>query len=326
MRAIVLEEKGGPEVLQVRDGIPDPAPGPEEVVVDIVSTAVNRADLLQRMGFYPGPPMAHEIPGLEFAGRVSAVGERVADRQVGDAVMAISNGGCYAEKIAIHERQTMPVPEALALSDAGAFPEVYITAWDALVRQGGLTSGRWALVHAGASGVGTASIQIAKALGARIAVTASAGKHEVCHQLGADVVIDYNAEDFADRALETTDGVGVDVVLDVVGGDYLPNNVRSVRIGGRIIQVGVMNGGPVPFDPGSLLMKRAALIGTTLRARPIEEKIAVTQEFAAQLLPRVADGSLAPLIDSRFPLAEVAAAHERMGANLNAGKIVLDVG
>ena len=326
MRAVVLGEKGGPEVLRVRDDIPEPVPGPEEVLVDVVSSAINRADLLQRMGLYPGPPMEHEIPGLEFAGKVAAVGERVAGRAVGDLVMGIDNGGCHAERLAIHERQTMVVPAELAITDAGAFPEVYITAWDALVRQGGLTSGRWALVHAGASGVGTASIQIAKAIGARIAVTASAGKHSVCRGLGADVVIDYNAEDFADIVLESTDGAGVDVVLDVIGGDYLPRNVRSVRLGGRIIQVGVMNGGPVPFDTGSLLMKRAALIGTTLRARPIEEKIAITREFAAQMLPRVSEGFLSPVIDSRFPLVEVASAHERMGANANAGKIVLDIG
>lgn len=325
MRAVVLEEKGGPEVLQVRDDIPDPVPGPEEVTVAIESSAVNRADLLQRMGFYPGPPMVHEIPGLEYAGRVVALGDRVAGRVVGDAVMGISNGGCYAEKISVHERQTMLVPEALPLNDAGAFPEVYITAWDALVRQGGLTSGRWALVHAGASGVGTASIQIAKALGARIAVTASAGKHAVCEALGADVVIDYAIDDFADRVLEATGGAGADVILDVIGGDYLPRNVRCVRLGGRIIQVGVMAGGPVPFDVGSLLMKRATVTGTTLRARPIEEKIAITQEFTAQMLPRVGDGSLSPVIDSRFSLDEVAAAHEHMEANANAGKIVLDI-
>jgi NADPH2:quinone reductase len=324
MRAVVLEEKGGPEVLRVRD-VPEPVPGPEEVLVDITSTAVNRADLLQRMGLYPGPPMAHEIPGLEFAGRVAAVGERVTGRTTGDAVMGISNGGCYAERIAVHERQTMAVPSELGLADAGAFPEVYITAWDALVRQGGLTSGRWALVHAGASGVGTAAIQIARAVGARIAVTASAGKHDVCRGLGADVVIDYRSEDFVEVVGEVTGGTGVDVVLDVIGGEYLPRNVAAVRTGGRIIQVGVMAGGPVPFDAGSLLVKRAALIGTTLRARPIEEKIAVTVEFAAQMLPRVHDGTLAPVIDSRFPLDRVAEAHERMGANLNAGKIVLEV-
>ena len=324
MQAIVLEEKGGPEVLQMRE-VPDPVPGPDEVLVEVVSTAVNRADLLQRMGLYPGPPMAFEIPGLEFAGRVAAVGERVTEHAVGDAVMGIQNGGCYAERLTVPERQAMPVPDALSLGDAGAFPEVFITAWDALVRQGGLTSGRWALVHAGASGVGTAAIQIAKTLGARIAVTASAGKHEVCRGLGADAVIDYNAEDFVEVVHDATGGAGADVVLDVIGGDYLPRNVAAVAVGGRIIQVGVMAGKPVPFDVGSLLVKRASVTGTTLRARPIEEKIAITREFATQLLPHVANGGLTPIIDSRYPLADVAAAHTRMGANANAGKLLLEV-
>lgn len=324
MRAIVLEEKGGPEVLQIKE-VPDPVPGPEELLVDVVSTAVNRADLLQRMGLYPGPPMVFEIPGLEFAGRVVGVGDRVTEAVIGDVVMGIQNGGCYAEKLTVHERQAMAVPDSLPLADAGAFPEVFITAWDALVRQGGLTSGRWALVHAGASGVGTAAIQIAKTLGARIAVTASAGKHEVCRALGADLVIDYAIEDFVDKVRAVTDGAGVDVVLDVVGGEYLPGNVAAVALGGRIIQVGVMAAKPVPFEVGSLLMKRASITGTTLRARPVEEKIAITQEFAAQLLPHVALGVLKPVIDSRYALDEVAAAHTRMGQNANAGKLVLDV-
>ncbi len=324
MRAVVLEAKGGPEVLQIKE-VPDPVAGPDEVLVQIVSSALNRADLLQRMGLYPGPAMEHEIPGLEFAGRVIAAGERVTEHGIGDAVMGISNGGCYAEQIAIHERQAMRVPEALPLSDAGAFPEVFVTAWDALVRQGGLTSGRWALVHAGASGVGTAAIQICKAMGARIAVTASAGKHDVCHQLGADVVIDYNADDFVAVTKDATGGVGVDVVLDVIGGEYVPRNVSALRLGGRIIQVGVMAGGPVPFDVARLLMKRATITGTTLRARPIEEKVAITREFAAQILPHVASGAIRPVIDSRYPLDEVAAAHERMASNANAGKLVLDI-
>jgi len=324
MRAVVLEAKGGPEVLQVME-VPDPVPGPEEVLVEVVTTALNRADLLQRMGLYPGPPMAHEIPGLEFAGRVVAVGERVTEHAVGDAVMGISNGGCYAERLTVHERLAMKVPDALPLSDAGAFPEVFITAWDALVRQSGLTSGRWALVHAGASGVGTASIQIAKTLGARIAVTASAGKHEVCHALGADVVIDYHTEDFVDGVRAATEGAGVDVVLDVIGGEYLPRNVAAVAMGGRIIQVGVMAGKSVPFDVGSLLMKRASVTGTTLRARPLEEKIAITREFAAQLLPHVAAGTMKPVIDSRYSIDDIADAHIRMGENANAGKIVIDV-
>ncbi len=325
MRAVVLEEKGGPEVLQIRS-VPDPVPGPEELLVDVVSTAVNRADLLQRMGLYPGPPMLHEIPGLEFAGRVVAVGERVTGHGIGDAVMGIQNGGCYAEMLTVHERQAMPVPDVLSLADAGAFPEVFITAWDALVRQGGLTSGRWALVHAGASGVGTAAIQIVKTLGARVAVTASAGKHDICHALGADVVIDYANEDFVDVVRQATGGAGVDVVLDVIGGDYLPRNVAVVALGGRIIQVGVMAAKPVAFDVGTLLMKRASVTGTTLRARPIEEKIAISQEFAAQLLPHVATGTLLPVIDSRYSLDDVAEAHRRMEQNANAGKLVLDVG
>ena len=325
MRAVVLEEKGGPEVLQIRS-VPDPVPGPEELLVDVVSTAVNRADLLQRMGLYPGPPMLHEIPGLEFAGRVVAVGERVTGHGIGDAVMGIQNGGCYAEMLTVHERQAMPVPDVLSLADAGAFPEVFITAWDALVRQGGLTSGRWALVHAGASGVGTAAIQIVKTLGARVAVTASAGKHDICHALGADVVIDYANEDFVDVVRQATGGAGVDVVLDVIGGDYLPRNVAVVALGGRIIQVGVMAAKPVAFDVGTLLMKRASVTGTTLRARPIEEKIAISQEFAAQLLPHVATGTLLPVIDSRYSLEDVAEAHRRMEQNANAGKLVLDVG
>lgn len=324
MRAVVLEEKGGPEVLQIKE-VPDPVAGPEEVLVQIVSSAINRADLLQRMGVYPGPPMEHEIPGLEFAGRVIATGARVTEHAVGDPVMGISNGSCYAEQIAVHERQALRVPDVLPLSDAGAFPEVFITAWDALVRQGGLTSGRWALVHAGASGVGTAAIQICKAMGARIAVTASAGKHEICHQLGADVVIDYKADDFVAAAKEATGGVGVDVVLDVIGGEYLPRNVSAIRLGGTIIQVGVMAGGPVPFDAASLLMKRATITGTTLRARPIEEKVAISREFAAQMLPHVASGAMAPVIDTRYPLDQVAAAHERMASNANAGKLLLSI-
>ncbi|MXZ99332.1 MAG: NAD(P)H-quinone oxidoreductase, partial [Acidimicrobiaceae bacterium] len=283
MRAVVLTAHGGPEVLKVQD-VPDPVPGPAEILVDVVTSAVNRADLMQRRGLYPGPPAEHEIPGLEFAGRVAALGERVAGHAVGDPVMGIVAGGGYAERVVVHHRQAMAVPDALGLDAAGAFPEVYITAWDALVRQGGLTTGRWALVHAGASGVGTASIQIAKAMGARIAVTASAGKHHVCEALGADLVIDYASDDFVEAVKSAAGGTGVDVVLDVIGGDYLPRNIDCLRTNGRIVQVGVMSGTPVPFNPMALMAKRAALIGTTLRARPIEEKIAVTRQFAAEML------------------------------------------
>ena len=324
MRAVVIESHGGPEVLAVRD-VPDPVPGPDEVVVAVRSAALNRADLLKRRGFYPGPAMDHEIPGLELAGTVMARGARVTSWQDGDAVMGIVAGGAQAERIAVHERQLLPVPEALDLADAGAVPEVFLTAWDALVVQGGLTSGRTALVHAGASGVGTAAIQLAKALGADVVVTASAGKLEACRSLGADAAVDYATEDFVEVCRQVTDGRGVDVVLDVIGGDYLDRNVAALATGGTIVQVGVMGGGTTALNLGMLLPKRATLRGTVLRSRPIEEKLAVTQRFGREVLPLLADGRLRPVIDRRFALEDVAAAHEVMEANANVGKLVLDV-
>ena len=321
MRAVVLETYGGPEVLTLRV-VPDPEPGPEEVVVEVTSTALNRADLLQRMGLYSGPPMDHEIPGLEMAGRVVARGERVQRWRDGDAVMGILGGGGHAERVVVHERQLLPVPPALPLADAGAVPEVFLTAWDALVVQGGLTAGRVALVHAGASGVGTAAIQIAKALHATVVVTASAAKLDACRALGADTAVDYRTDDVVPvvKALG-----GADVVLDVIGGEELARNVDALRVGGRIVQVGVMGGGSATFPLGALLPKRASIIGTVLRGRPLEEKVALTQRFEREVLPLLADGTMRPVIDSRYPLDDVAAAHERMAANANVGKIVLDV-
>lgn len=325
MRAVVLRAHGGPEVLTIED-VPDPVPGPEEVLVEVRATALNRADILQRMGLYANPaPEAHEIPGLEFAGTVVALGERVRDWALGDEVMAITGGGAYAERIALHERQLMRVPGSVSLGDAAAIPEVFLTAWDALVRQGGLTSGRWALVHAGASGVGTAAIQLARAIGARIAVTCSAGKVEACRSLGADEVVDYGSRDFVEVVAAITDGAGVDVILDVIGGEYTDRNLRAVARTGRIVQVGLMGGGRTPVDLGLLLSKRVALIGTVLRARPLEEKIAVTRQFAAEVLPLFDRGALRPVIDSRYPLDRIAEAHAHMAANANVGKIVIDV-
>ena len=324
MRAVVLRSYGGPEVLAV-ETLPDPVPGPDEVVVAIVSTALNRADLLQRRGLYPGPTMAQEIPGLELAGRVVVRGQRAQQWQVGDAVMAITGGGGYAGRIAIHERQLMAVPAALSLADAGAVPEVFLTAWDALVVQGGLTSGRWALVHAGASGVGTAAIQIAKAIGARIVVTCSAAKVAACLALGADAAVDYGASDFVVETFTATGGNGVDVVLDVIGGDYVDRNIACLALKGCIVQVGVMAGGTTSVNVGMLMPKRASIIGTVLRARPLEEKIALSRRFAAEVLPLFGAGGLHPVIDSRFPLDRIADAHRRMEANANIGKIVIDV-
>lgn len=325
MRAVVLRCHGGPDCLTIED-VPEPEVGQEEVLVDVAATALNRADLLQVMGLYASPrPADVEIPGLEFSGTVISVGSRVTLWKRGDQVMAIDAGGAYAERVAVHERQLMPVPARVGIADAAAIPEVFLTAWDALVVQGGLTSGRWALVHAGASGVGTAAIQIAKAIGARIAVTCSAGKVSACQELGADLVIDYGNQDFVTETAAATGERGVDVILDVIGGDYLERNLRAVAAQGRIIQVGLMGGGTTPVNLGLILTKRVALIGTVLRARPLEEKVALTQRFIREMLPLFATGALRPIIDSRFPLDRIADAHRYMATNANTGKIVIDV-
>jgi putative PIG3 family NAD(P)H quinone oxidoreductase len=295
-------------------------------LVTVAATALNRADLLQRMGFYPNPfPSGPEIPGLEFAGTVAAIGEKVTAWSVGDRVMGITSGGAYAEQLAIHERQAMAVPSGMSLQDAAGIPEVFITAWDALVVQGGLTSGRWAMVHAGASGVGTAAIQICKAIGARIVVTCSGGKVNACRALGADVVVDYGTQDFVAEVAAATGGAGVDVILDVIGGDYVERNIASLAVKGHIIQVGVMAGKPVPFNVGLLLGKRASITGTVLRARPLEEKIAISQRFASEMLPLFATSQLKPIIDSVYTFADIASAHEYMATNGNVGKIVITV-
>ena len=326
MRAVVLTEHGDPDVLTLTE-VPTPEPGPEEVLVAVRATALNRADLLQRKGFYPepGPAREHEIPGMELAGTVVEVGPRVSLWEVGDEVMGIVGGGAYAEHIAVHERQLLPVPPEVGLADAAAIPEVWITAFDALVLQGGLTSGATALVHAGGSGVGSAAIQLCRALGARVVTTASTTKVEACRGFGADVVVDYTAQDFVESVWEATGGEGVDVVLDVVGGDYLARNVKALRTGGTIVQVGVMGGGRTEIDLGALLPKRAHLVGTVLRARPLEEKIAVTRRFGRQVLPLFASGALRPVIDCRYDLAHIADAHRHMEANANVGKVLVDV-
>lgn len=326
MRAVVLTSYGDPEVLTLA-AVPEPLPGPEDVVVEIVATALNRADLLQRMGFYPepGPAREHEIPGMELAGRVVAVGARVSLWKVGDEVMSIVSGGAYAERAAVPERQLMAVPAGVAVADAAALPEVGITAHDALVVQGGLRAGGWALVHAGGSGVGSMAIQIVKAMGARVITTTSAGKVAAVQGLGADVVIDYGSADFVEAVQEATGGLGVDTVLDVIGGDYLARNIKALRIGGTIVQVGVMGGGRTTIDLGALLPKRAHLVGTVLRARPIEQKIDATRRFAAEVIPAIEAGLVRPVIDRRFGLAAIADAHRYLETNANVGKVLIDI-
>lgn len=328
VQAIVLSQYGGPEVLELVD-VPDPVVGPDEVLVDIAAAGVNRADLLQRSGHYPDPrripgDTRPEIPGLEFSGVVAAVGDRVRMWTPGDRVMAIDAGGGYGERIAVHERQLLAVPASVPLEEAAAIPEVFLTAWDALVVQGGLTSGRFALVHAGASGVGTAAIQIARAIGARVAVTCSASKMAACEALGADVVLERSPHDWASSAREVVPG-GFDVILDVVGGDEIARNLRLVADRGTIMQVGLMSGGAVSVDVGLLMARRSRWIGTTLRARPLEEKVALTRRFAAEMLGLFDTGALRPVIDTTFPLAQAAEAHRRMAANANIGKILLTI-
>jgi putative PIG3 family NAD(P)H quinone oxidoreductase len=329
MRAVVLEQYGGPEVLVVKE-LPDPVPGPEEVLVEVASSALNRADLAQRQGMYPSPPTpgglgAHEIPGLEFAGRVAALGERVRSWKVGDPVMAVTGVAGFAERTVAHERMLLPVPAVVDPADAAAIPEAWITAWDALVAQGGLAAGGVALVHAGGSGVGTAAIQIARTVGAQVIVTCSAGKVDRCRDLGATAAIDYRRDDFVAACSEVTEGRGVDVVLDVVGGEYTERNLDALALRGRLVQVGAMGEGRTTLPLMKLMAKRAQLIGTVLRSRPLEDKIAVTQGFGRQFLPHFADGSCHPVIDRRYPLARVGEAQEYLAANESFGKVVIDV-
>ncbi len=324
MRAVVLRSHGGPEVLTIED-VDAPQPGRDDLLIDVAHTALNRADILQRMGMYPDPRNhAVEIPGLEYAGVVAAVGADVTGWSVGDLAMGIESGGCYAEQVVTHARQAIPVPAAVDLADAAAIAEVFLTAWDALVVQGGLTSGRWALVHAGASGVGTAGIQIAKAVGARIVVTCSVGKVDACRELGADVVLERSPSDWLGALRAEVPG-GVDVVLDVIGGEETNRNLSAVATDGTIVQVGLMGGATTSVNIGALLTKRITWIGTTLRSRPIERKLALSQRFIAEMLPLFESGALRPVIDSRFAFDDIADAHRHMEANANVGKILVDL-
>jgi putative PIG3 family NAD(P)H quinone oxidoreductase len=328
MKAIVISKPGGPEVLHLAE-VPDPAPGPEDLLVRVRATALNRADILQRMGGYPqpGPKPANDIPGLEFAGEVAAAGGRVEGFAVGDRVMGLLAGGGYAEMVVTHQRLAMRVPPGLSWGEAGATPEVFITAHDALL-QCGMLAGETVLIHAAGSGVGVAAIQIAKTLGAGMVLgTAGSGeKLEQARAIGLDVGINYRTQDFAEEVLRATSGRGADVILDVIGADYWERNMRALAMKGRMVIVGLMSGNSTTANIGVLLQKRAQVRGTTLRARPLEEKAVATRAFEKSVLPHIASGRVRVVVDREFPLAEAAAAHEYMEANANFGKVVLAVG
>ncbi len=326
MRAIVIDGPGGPEVLQWRE-VPTPEPGRGEVRVRVRATAVNRADLLQRMGLYPAPPDApQQIPGLEFAGEIDAVGAGVSAWKPGDRVFGLVGGGAYAEALVTHGDCVARMPDALSFTDAAAIPEAFITAWDAMVTQGGLGAGETVLVHAVGSGVGTAAVQIARALSARALGTArTAAKLGRAGKLGLDRGFTVEQGKFADDVLRATGGRGVDVVLELVGGGYLAEDLACAAPRARIILVGLMAGVRAELDLGLILRKRLLVRGTQLRARPLGEKIEVTQDFARHLVPLFAARTLAPVVEQVLPLAEAAAAHQAMASNEGFGKLVLAV-
>jgi putative PIG3 family NAD(P)H quinone oxidoreductase len=306
--------------------VPTPEPGADAALVQIHATAVNRADLLQRRGFYPPPPGEPDILGLEAAGVVVAKGERVEKWQVGDRVCCLLGGGGYAEYVAVHGDMLLPIPAQLDFIQAAAIPEVFYTAFITLVLEGDLRANERALVHAGGSGVGTAAIQLARQRGAQVFVTAgSDDKLARCAELGADAGINYKTEDFADRVAKLTGGEGVDVILDCVGGSYLERNVGALRAKGRLVIIGLMGGAKAEINLALLVGKRLRVIGSVLRSRPLAEKIAITEAFKTEVLPLLASGKVKPIVDAVHPITEAARAHEYVAANRNFGKVVLRV-
>jgi putative PIG3 family NAD(P)H quinone oxidoreductase len=323
MRAIVIE---GPNQDLVLAEVPRPEYGPESVLVEVHATAVNRADLLQRRGLYPPPPGESEILGLEAAGVVAETGAAVRGWRRGDRVMCLLAGGGYAEYVAVHHGMLLPIPERLSFEEAAAIPEVFYTAYMTLVAEAGLAAGETVLIHAGGSGVGTAATQLARTLGARVLVTAGdAEKLARCRELGAEGTINYKEEDFAERGRALTDGRGVDVILDCVGGQYLERNVALLAPKGRLVIIGLMGGAKADINLALIVGKRLRVIGTVLRTRTLAEKLALTACVRETILPRLADGTIRPVIDSIYDLAAAAQAHERVAANANFGKVILRV-
>lgn len=327
MRAIVIREPGGPEVLTLRD-VPVPEVVFGHVRIRVEYAGVNRADLLQRAGFYPAPPgVPADIPGLEYAGVVDAVGPGASRFSPGDRVYGLVAGGAYAEYIVVHEREVAPIPAGLSSEEAAAIPEAFITAYDALVVQGRLAPGERVLIHAAGSGVGTAGVQIARALGCFVVGTSrTADKLERAKELGLDVGLLTRGGTFAAACLDATGGAGIDVVLELVGGAYVAEDLRAMALRGRIVLVGLTAGTQGDLDLGLLLRKRIALTGTVLRARPLEEKIQAAQILERHLSPWVAKRVVKSVIDRVFPLGEAAAAHAHVAADQSFGKVLLRIG
>jgi NADPH2:quinone reductase len=323
MTAIGISAPGGPEVL-----IPEeravPAPGAEDILVKVAAAGVNRPDVMQRQGLYPPPKGAPDIPGLEIAGEVVALGANAKRWKLGDKVMALVIGGGYAEYCLAHEGHALPIPPGLSLIEAAAVPETFFTVWHNVFERGALKSGETLLVHGGTSGIGTTAIQLAKAFGSKVITTAgSAEKCEAARKLGADLAINYKTEDFVAATKAATGGKGADVILDIVGGDYIERNYQAAAVEGRIVQIAHQGSPRATVDFRRIMLKRLHHTGSTLRSRSVEDKSAIARAIEADVLPLLAAGRVKPVIDSTFPLAEAAAAHARMESSAHIGKIVL---
>lgn len=326
MKAIVAAEPGGPEVLQYTEVDP-PSPGTGEVLVSVTATAVNRADLMQRAGFYPPPPGASSILGLECSGTIAALGEGVTGWSVGDEVCALLAGGGYAEQVTVPAAQLMQRPDGVDLVHAAALPEVACTVWSMVFDHAKLAPGERFLVHGGSSGIGTMAIQLAKAIGATVFVTAgSPAKLAACRELGADVAINYREQEFAEVVKAETDGAGVDVILDTIGAKYLSGNVAALAADGRISVIGMQGGVRGEVDLGALMARRGTIYSAGLRARPLEQKAAIVAGAQAHVWPLIAQGLVRPVVDRVLPLSEAAAAHRAVESSDHVGKVLLAVG
>jgi putative PIG3 family NAD(P)H quinone oxidoreductase len=323
MRAVVISRPGGPEVLTWRE-VPDPVPGPGEVLVAVAASAVNRADLLQREGHYDPPPGSSPYPGLECSGRITGLGEGVEGWSVGDEVAALLSGGGYAEQVTVPVGQLLPVPPGVDLVHAAALPEVTCTVWSNVFMLAGLRPGETLLVHGGSSGIGTMAIQLGRAMGARVAVTAgSTDKLERCRELGADVLVNYRDEDFVEAVRTATGGHGADVVLDNMGAKYLARNLDVLATSGRLSVIGMQGGTRAELDLGLLMRKRGAVFSTSLRARPADEKAAIVASTREHVWPLVEAGTVRPVVDRVLPMAEAAEAHRLVESSSHVGKVLL---